>query len=70
MDFATSGGEDYELLVTITKDAFEEIQQKFEQQMGKKLYNIGSIERGDPLIMWYMNGSGIAFTGKGYDHFS
>ncbi len=40
---AICGGEDYELLVTVDKRKADELAQRFEEQFGKPLYNIGRV---------------------------
>ena len=43
--YATTGGEDYELLLTVDKRKADELAQRFEEKFGKPLYNIGRVVR-------------------------
>jgi len=69
MDLAASGGEDYELLFTISESEFEPIQRAFSRQFGKALYRIGRIMDGEPHITWKKNNQVIDFGKSGFNHF-
>ncbi len=69
LDMATSGGEDYELLLTISASEFDIVKRKFESQFNKSLIKIGTIESGDPVINWVNKGNEIQLTSSGFNHF-
>ena len=69
LDMATSGGEDYELLLTISASNFDIVKRKFESQFNKPLIKIGNITNGDPVIHWDDNGNRIHLTSSGFNHF-
>ena len=46
-DDALSGGEDYELLLTVERRKADELAHRFEAKFGKPLYSIGKIVRGN-----------------------
>lgn len=66
---ATSGGEDYELILTIDSNYFEGIAPKFYQRFQKPLYKIGTITEGMPKISWTNNGKKIETNQSGFNHF-
>ena len=63
---ALSGGEDYELLISIDQDQFPHIQRSYFQTFGKELYHIGVINNSGTLtvddVLWEKE--------KGFDHFT
>ena len=67
---ASSGGEDYELLLTIDKNQFEKIDSKYFSCFGNHLYPIGEITKGKSEISWYKNNKIIDFNQQGFNHFS
>ncbi len=70
LKMAVSGGEDYELLLTVASDRFQEIQEKFEKEFNKPLMKIGSIKQGGkPLIHWVKDGKEINMSAHGFNHF-
>jgi thiamine-monophosphate kinase len=68
-EIATGGGEDYELLLTIKKDAFNKINKGFASQFEKPLYPIGEIHEGDDNINWLVDGKEIDNKLDGFNHF-
>ncbi len=66
---ATTGGEDYHLLVTIEDSKFEMISESFKQKFEKPLFAIGRIQEGKPLIQYYNNGELQSEPGSGFNHF-
>lgn len=66
---ATTGGEDYHLLVTIESSKFEKISEAFRQKFGKPLFAIGRIEEGKPNIRYFLNEKLQSEPGKGFNHF-
>lgn len=68
-ELATGGGEDYELLVTISRDELETIQREFLEKFGFPLVQIGTITSGNGPIRWYDKTKEIGFQQTGFDHF-
>lgn len=66
--FATTGGEDYELLLTIAGDKFEEVATALLNTTGTPLTAIGRITEGDTL-QWLDNGQPSELELKGFTHF-
>jgi thiamine-monophosphate kinase len=69
VELAASGGEDYELLVTVAPHDLETIQQQFAECFGKPLYQIGEITEGEARITWKKDGREIDFGKSGFNHF-
>jgi thiamine-monophosphate kinase len=68
IDCLLSGGDDYELCFTASKNKRVVIEQ-LEQQIGVKLSRIGKIVAGEGLIILNNDGNPLIFNKKGYDHF-
>ncbi len=68
-ELALSGGEDYELLLTMAPESYERISKAFEEKFGKKLHCIGSIDEGEPEIKYTQNGESIEIHSSGFNHF-
>lgn len=66
--FALSGGEDYELLLTVASDGFESLKREFENATGCQLTAIGRITDGGEL-RWVENDATIEFNFEGFKHF-
>ena len=66
--YATTGGEDYELLLTIDKDRFEDIARELHATTGTELTAIGRITEGDTLS-WLENGKPTELELRGFTHF-
>ncbi len=66
---ATSGGEDYELLLTVSARDFAQIQQDYEKEFQKPLIQIGTITKGNPNIHWTNNGQVVELSSSGFNHF-
>lgn len=66
---AISGGEDYELLVTIANKDFEAFNNNYKKQFNKNLYPVGKIETGKPKISYYYNHKPFDLQQIGFDHF-
>lgn len=73
---ATSGGEDYVLLVTIDPTEFAIVSERFRNQFAFDLYAIGTIleraqeEENQPLVAWKREGCLINWKPGGYNHFT
>lgn len=67
-DLATSGGEDYSLLITVDKNDFEKISSDFYTIFNKKLFDIGEIINGNGEINFY-NNNNIVENKNGFTHF-
>lgn len=67
--FATSGGEDYCLLLTICKELFDSVAKAYSREFSTCLYPIGQITDGSELT-WKKDGKVLAKgPGKGFRHF-
>ena len=66
--FATTGGEDYELLLTVDSAAFDTIAEELFKATGTTLTKIGTITEGDSLT-WLDNGTPTELELKGFTHF-
>jgi thiamine-monophosphate kinase len=69
--FATTGGEDYELLLTVDSKKIAEISEKFEKCFSKPLYQIGKITEGySSEIVFLENSFPLNGFSNGFDHFT
>ena len=66
--FATTGGEDYELLLTVAGNKFEEVATALLNTTGTPLTAIGRITEGNTL-QWLDNGQPSELELKGFTHF-
>lgn len=66
--YATTGGEDYELLLTVEADSFEALSTQFKEATGTALTAIGRITDSDELC-WLDNGAPTTIELKGFTHF-
>lgn len=66
--FATTGGEDYELLLTVDSASFDNIAEKLYKATGTTLTKIGTITEGDS-VEWLDNGKPTELELKGFTHF-
>ena len=66
--YATTGGEDYELLLTVAPDKFKEVAAALLSATGTPLTAIGRITEGDTL-QWLDNGQPSELELKGFTHF-
>lgn len=66
--FATTGGEDYELLMTVDSASFDTLAEEFAKATGTTLTKIGTITEGDTLT-WLDNGAPTELELKGFTHF-
>lgn len=68
-ELASGGGEDYELLFTVTAEKLGALKKAYEEQFQKPLYVIGQIEEGEAQIQWLRNGETVEFRKGGFNHF-
>ena len=66
--FATTGGEDYELLLTVDSASFDTVAEELFAATGTTLTKIGTITEGDSLT-WLENGTPRELELKGFTHF-
>lgn len=66
--YATTGGEDYELLLTIAPEAFESLAEEFATATGTTLTAIGRITDSGEL-QWLDSGAPATIDLKGFTHF-
>lgn len=66
--YATTGGEDYELLLTIEPSAFNTVAEALHEVTGTTLTAIGTITEGN-TIEWLENGNPTEIEMKGFEHF-
>lgn len=69
VELAVTGGEDYQLLLTVGAEAADRIAAEYVRHFGKPLYGIGRIRSGSPDIIWSNNGEGVRPQWKGFRHF-
>ncbi|MCA1744833.1 MAG: thiamine-phosphate kinase [Bacteroidales bacterium] len=69
IEMATSGGEDYCLLLTIDQEQFKTISAAFENKFKKKLFAIGKVTNNTEHLKWLMNDQEITLSKKGFNHF-
>jgi thiamine-monophosphate kinase len=66
--WATGGGEDYELLLTCERAAFERLQHGL-SEAGTRLTAIGEIAAGAPAVRWSARGRDVTVA-RGFEHFA
>jgi thiamine-monophosphate kinase len=66
-DFALGGGDDYELLLTVSRQQYQQLASAA-AGLGLPLARIGEMRRGSG-VNWSMNGADFAVAATGYDHF-
>jgi len=69
LDWATSGGEDYELLLTCPPAAFEGLAAELREATGVPLTAIGEITAGAPRIRWLDADGRERPVAPGFEHF-
>ncbi len=68
-ELALSGGEDYELLLTVAPEVLNSVQAEFLSHIGKPLIPIGRIEDGRSEIHYRKGNQNIEITKNGFNHF-
>lgn len=67
---AVAGGEDYELLFTVSADEFASLNEAFSERFGRPIHYIGCICKGAARIQWLKTGVVYPFAKKGFNHFA
>ncbi len=67
---AVAGGEDYQLLFTITPDKLQQVQKKYQQTFGEGFYPIGKLIKEPKKIVWTKEGKVHNWHPNGFDHFN
>ncbi len=67
-DFTLSGGEEYTLLLTVSKEHFAHLSKEYRDKFGATLYPIGRCCKGDSINFINSNGENQSVT-KGFTHF-
>jgi thiamine monophosphate kinase len=67
--WATGGGEDYELLLTCERAAFERLERGLREACGTRLTAIGAITAGAATVHWSSGGREVAVA-RGFEHFA
>lgn len=71
LEYALTGGEDFELLFTAALEVADELQHKFHNKFGYYCSRIGMIrEQKDGIVLEKPDGEKVSIRGKGYDHFA
>ena len=68
-DWALNGGEDFELLLTAKRGAFDPIVKDFEETFGLPLTKIGIIVEGKDILLVEESGEKYFLEPRGYNHF-
>lgn len=68
-DWATSGGEDYELIVTCEASAAPALADGLMRATGTRLTAIGEIAPREPRVVWLADDGSEASVAAGYEHF-
>lgn len=69
LEFALTGGEDYSLLLTISAEAFKDIQASFRDAFGTSLFAIGRIKAPPMEVSYCHHGKAVQMHYKFFDHF-
>jgi thiamine-monophosphate kinase len=67
--WATGGGEDYELLLTCERAAFERLQRGLADAVGARLTSVGEVTEGAPPVRWSARGRPVTVA-RGFEHFA
>jgi thiamine-monophosphate kinase len=67
--WATGGGEDYELLLTCERAAFERLQRGLAAAVGTRLTSVGEVTEGAPPVRWSARGRAVTVA-RGFEHFA
>lgn len=69
LKFALTGGEDYSLLLTVSQNAWTEIQMSFKKKFGSDLYAIGRITDQKEHVEYLLNKNPLIVNSEYFDHF-
>jgi thiamine-monophosphate kinase len=69
LELALTGGEDYELLCTVSPKNFNMVKESIFRNFKRQLFHVGSIFEGSPAIEWTSGNQVINMDKKGFDHF-
>ncbi|MDR2539241.1 MAG: thiamine-phosphate kinase [Chlamydiales bacterium] len=69
LQLALTGGEDYCLLLTVASEAFDNLQQVFQQTFHRSLFSIGRITNCVDELVYYKNGKKTRVNYTNYNHF-
>jgi thiamine-monophosphate kinase len=69
IEWATGGGEDYELLFTCDPGDLDRLSREFQRSTGTPLAVIGEVEAGRAGILWLGPEGNPLALGAGYEHF-
>ncbi len=70
LNYALTGGEDFELLFTASEEVANELQKKFREKFGYKCARIGTIKNQEEgVILKTSDGKQVSILAKGYQHF-
>ena len=69
LELALNGGEDYCLLLTVSRDNFKNVSEEFLKTFARPLFAIGEIEDGDGKIRFLRDGKEVDLPGKPFSHF-
>lgn len=69
-EFAAAGGEDYHLLLAVSKTRYPAVARQFEQRFGGALYAVGTVEPGAPEVCTLRNGSPVEIQQQKFQHFN
>ena len=67
---AVTGGEDYCLLLTVSRDNYPEVSEGFREQFGNDLFLIGEMERSAGDLTYLVNNRPTSLGEKGFNHFA
>lgn len=69
LELALVGAEDYCLLLTVSFEAFESLNQAFQKQFDSPLFAIGIVNDREDQLIYLKNGETIQINYKNYNHF-
>jgi thiamine-monophosphate kinase len=69
LDLILNGGDDYELIASIDKRAFDHVARSFRSRAGRPLRAVGRFEPGEGEVWLDRNGKRAPLEPGGYDHF-
>lgn len=70
LKLATSGSEDYCLLLSVDQNSYESLALQFQKKFNSPLYSIGHICSKPKKVQWLLNGTPVSNSTPGFDHFA